>query len=252
MRLNSPFSTEYLEEEIAFYNPQPYEKDGVKLILRPITSPSRIDEYLNVMLWTEGPDIPTLKFNGILWMSLTWMEVQSFWVARQEFEGVVLTGGLGMGYAALRFAAKPEVEKVVVYEIDSRVVEFFKETQKGRPEMDKIEIRLGDVHEAEGKYDYAFIDIYDTLLPDKLRNDAQFFLHDAPDNLEVNNWYFWGQEAIWFSMLERGESPNISDTEVAFFGLFSDYEHSNLKSPMGMGDTEFSEEVHYLLRGDVL
>jgi hypothetical protein len=250
--MSSPFSTEYLEEEIAFYNPQLYEKDGVKLILKPIKGACRIDEYLNVMLWTEGPDIPVLMFNDTLWMSLTWMEVQSFWVARQEFEGVVLMGGLGMGYAALRLAAKPEVEKVVVYEIDSRVIEFFEETQKGRPEMDKIEIRVGDVHEAEGKYDYAFIDIYATLLPDELREDAQFFLHDASEKLEVGQWCFWGQEAIWFNMLERGESPNITRVESVFFGLFSDYEHSNLKPPMGDGNTEFSEEVHYLLRGDTL
>ena len=250
--MSSPFSTEYLEEEIAFYNPQPYEKDGIKLILKPIKSPARIDEYLNVMLWLEGPDIPVLMFNGVLWMSLTWMEVQSFWVARQEFEGVVLMGGLGMGYAALRLAAKPEVEKVVVYEIDSRVIDFFKETQKGRPEMDKIEIRRGDIHEAEGKYDYAFIDIYATLLPNELREDAQFFLCDTPANLEVDNWCFWGQELIWFNMLERGESPNITQVESVFFGLFSDYEHANLKSPMGIGDAEFNEEVHYLLRGDTL
>ncbi len=190
----NPFSTEYLEKEIAFYDPSPYEKDGMRVYNRPIQSLVRIDEYFNKGLWSKGPDIPTLRKDGTLWMSLTWMEVQSHWLPIQYAKGKVLVGGLGMGYAALRFAAKPSVDEVVVYETDGRVIEFFEETKKHRPEFKKITLVEADVRAAKGHYDFAYIDIYASLLPDELLRDARTMFTVETPLLTATHVHFWGQE----------------------------------------------------------
>jgi hypothetical protein len=122
-----------LQQEIDYYMPEPFELDGLEVILKPIEGFVRFDEYFNKQCRTEGPDIPMLIMDGQIWMSLTWMEVQSLWVPIKRAHGRVVTAGLGMGYAVLRMAEKENVSEVVVYEIDPRVIKFFKATQGHRP-----------------------------------------------------------------------------------------------------------------------
>ena len=199
----SPFTTAYLKQEIDFYNPVPYEKDGMEVYLKPIEGLTRIDEFFNRGFWDKGPDIPILKKDGSIWMSLTWMEVQSHWLPIQLAHGNVLVGGLGMGYAALRFAAKRDVKKVVVYETDRRVINFFEETKAHREEYAKIEVIEGDIREVTGEYDFAYIDIYATLLPDELLEDAGYFVDK--EDLSVGTFHFWGQELAVLSAYGSSE-----------------------------------------------
>jgi hypothetical protein len=205
-----PFTTEYLEKEIQFYDPKPYDKDGVKLVLKPILGAARIDEFLNKNMWCEGPDIPMLLIDGCIWMSLTWCEVQSHFIPLNTFSGDVLLGGLGMGYAALRLAANPEVDSVTVYEINQRVIDFFYATQAGRAELDKIEVICGDIHRAAGEFDFAFIDIYPTLLSDDVLQDAHYFCEGVPGLTIENTPHFWGQELAWLGLLYAGWSRSLS------------------------------------------
>jgi len=218
----NPFTTAYLKQEIEFYDPVPYENDGMKVYLRPIEGFTRIDEFLNKGFWSKGPDIPILAMDGVLWMSLTWMEVQSHWLPIQRANGKVLVGGLGMGYAALRFAAKASVDKVVVYETDARVIEFFEETKGHREEFKKIEIVEADVRAAKGEYDFAYIDIYATLLPDEMLKDAEtMFLPGT--GCTAKRFHFWGQELAQLSAIGAEELTEHNDVDIAdFFSMWLD------------------------------
>jgi len=217
--LENPFTTEYLEKEIQFYNPVPYAKDGLVLKLKSIKHPVRIDEYLNKQMVCEGPAIPILTFDGTIWMSLTWLEVESHWVPFQTFGGDILVGGLGMGYAALRFAAMEHVDSVTVYETDKRVIDFFQATQGDRPEQAKIRVIHEDIHKAQGRYEFAFIDIYPTLLPDELLRDARFFCESRPGLSIMETPHFWGQELAWLTLMQRRvyKPFSLSYVERTFF-----------------------------------
>jgi len=79
------------------------------------TAVGRLDDYLNVQMRLDPLRVPTYRLDDSgLWMTLTPMEVQSAWVPIQRAHGTVVLGGLGLGYAALAMAAKPEVTRVTV------------------------------------------------------------------------------------------------------------------------------------------
>lgn len=219
MSVFNPFSTEYLEQEIQFYAPKEYEKNGIRCVLKPIEGFNRIDEFFNKGFWSSGPDIPMLLIDGVIWMSLTWQEVQSQWVPIRRATGRVLIGGLGMGYVALRIAAKPDVEKVVVYEIDERVIEFFKATKGNREEVKKIEIVKDDIRKAEGKFDFAFIDTYPTLLDNRTLSDVEFFM--ANNRLQVSGWHFWGQELAYLTAMGLSSCIKRKDTQGELYRHFA-------------------------------
>ena len=81
-----------------------------------------------------------------------------------KYEGTVLVGGLGLGYAALRIALLPLVKKVVVIEIAPEVIELVEpylpaEARKKITvvEDDLLKYLVGNVGTA---YDHAFYDIW--------------------------------------------------------------------------------------------
>ena len=245
-----PFTTEYLEQEIEFYNPKSYRGEGISLHLKPIKGGgvTRIDEYFNTMFWSDGPDIPILKMDGQIWMSLTWLEVQSHWCVFQDFEGDVLLGGLGMGYAALRLAANPKVRSVTVYEIDERVIKFFNEVHAGRPELEKITIIWKDIHKAAGLFDYCFIDIYQTLLPDALLEDAFMFNRNPPEGLRLTHVpRFWGQElALESAYATLGGDVDLLPSELALLAHWQNHDDKiGLARPIH--DTAYCEELADIL-----
>jgi hypothetical protein len=139
----NPFSEEYFATELAYFGLQePYSKNGLSV-------------------WLDEQGIPFLKFDDTIWMTLKPKIVQTHYLSIARAKGAVLTGGLGLGYFPLRIAAKENVQRVDVYELDERVIDFFKERFSDRPEMKKINLIHGDMRElASGHYDYALIDIY--------------------------------------------------------------------------------------------
>jgi hypothetical protein len=89
------------------------------------------------MYWeTQGAplqDVPVLRLDGKVWMSLTPMEVQSNFMAIRLAHGRVGTGGLGLGYFVQRVLEKPEVEHVVAYELREEVLELYRRTFRPHP-----------------------------------------------------------------------------------------------------------------------
>jgi hypothetical protein len=215
----NPFTTEYLEEEIDFYDLSvEYESGGVRVAMR--TPKGNFPDYLNKSWKIEEVEFPVMWIDGRVWMSLSWMEVQSAFVAVRMAQGRIATAGLGLGYYPLRTAAQEDVESVDVYELNPKVIKFFTETFKNRPEFDKINIIQGDVRkEMKDKYDFIFMDIYRTLLPDEVIPDIGHFAKNVRNDVEL--YRFWGQEAVILDALFMEMEPKLEFIEEMFFKVWA-------------------------------
>jgi hypothetical protein len=212
----NPFTDEFLDEELEFYDlRKPYSKDGVQV--RLVKPAGRLDDYLNKNWRVPRPDlqVPALFVDGELWMSLTYMEIQSLYVPITSAAGIVGTAGLGLGYFALRTAALKQVERVDVFEVEPRVVEFFKARFGDRPEAKKINITVGDARKKmlRRSFDFIFMDVYQTLLGDDVIDDIRLFNKEA----SFQEYRFWGQERVLLDSMMGGERPPLSYLEKAFF-----------------------------------
>lgn len=237
--LTNPFLDKFLKEEVEFYDlPGTYKKGDV--VVRQVVPRGNLDDYLNKNWRISSLSVPAIWIDGELWMSLTYMEIQSAYVALALAEGVVGTAGLGLGYWPLRAASSEEVDQVHVYEIDPRVIQFFVETFKKRPEMEKIVIHEGDVRKlarydqkAKGpRFDLFFMDVYKTLLPETVIEDIRLFT----DDMVVDTYRFWGQERVYLDAFMAGGRPNISNMDRAFLDAWQ-------KTPFDPGDAEVADTM---------
>jgi hypothetical protein len=198
---SNPFTDEYWHEELAFYG-RPTVKPPAPLTLDWPKIQGRCDDYLNVNMRFDETPFPRLCEKGRLWMSLTPMEVQSAALALLLAHGNVVVGGLGLGYYALRAAAKRDVKKVTVYEINPVLIAWFKKAFARRKELAKIEIIEGDLREiCQGvKADLAFIDIYPALLGDEVITDSRLLRRKN----QFTQYVYWGWERAWFDAMRHG------------------------------------------------
>jgi len=196
----NPFTDTYWHEELAFYG-RPTIKPPAPLTLDWPTIQGRCDDYLNVNMRFDPTPFPRLCENGRLWMSLTPMEVQSAALAVLLAHGNVVVGGLGLGYYALRAAAKCDVKKVTVYEINPILIAWFKKAFARRKELAKIEIIEGDLRKVcQGvEADLAFVDIYPTLLGDEVITDSRLLRRKN----QFKQYIYWGWERAWLDALRH-------------------------------------------------
>lgn len=190
----NPFTDEYMQQEVNFYGLQDgYENSGITVAQREMPG-QRLDDYLNKNFRIDVPSFPVLYIDGKTWMSLTFMELQSGFLPIEFAQGRVACGGLGLGYFLLRAMAKPTVESIDVYEREARIITFFKDAFSHRPGFEKLTFIEGDIHEQlHGKqYDFVYIDIYQTLLPDEVISDMLLFCRKN----EIEQYHFWGIEKV--------------------------------------------------------
>lgn len=195
----NPFTDAYKQREVAFYNLKDrYDSGKIRVELKKMIG--ILPDYLNKNFRVDDQPTPTMFIDNRLWMSLSYMEVQSHYLPIKFAKGKVATAGLGLGYFALRAAKKKSVEKVDVYEINPEVIKFFLETFKHRKTlMNKINIIEGDVREKlkNQTYDLVFLDIYREMLEDKAIDDiAQFRSENDIGDLRV-----WGEERVFLDAL---------------------------------------------------
>lgn len=195
----NPFSDEYWKAELKAYNLRKSRFHVEHVSVDWFKIHGRCDDYLNVNMRFCDVPLPRLAINGHLWMSLTPMEIQSAALALHRAKGHVLCGGLGLGYFALRAAAKPEVTQVTVFENEHIVVEWFERMFKGRPEMPKLKIVEGDMRKTCKGYeaDFAFVDIYPDMLGEETLKDARFFRRRN----KIKRYMFWGYERVVLGLL---------------------------------------------------
>jgi hypothetical protein len=191
---NNPFSFDYFKQEVGFYGEiSPTTVGDISFDMIPLHG--RLRDYFNRNWYETDFKVPRLKIAGKTWMSITPMEVQSAYIPLQMAAYDVWTAGLGLGYFALKAAAKEEVNRVIVYEQEPKIIEFFYQAFGNRPELDKIEIRQGDFLEALrgteiDQNDFIFNDIYPTL------NDPDMIEHYKEFGPEYPGYTFWGAERV--------------------------------------------------------
>ena len=211
----NPFADNFLKKELAFYRVTDYDEDGVRIITK--TLDGRIAEYLNKGFYTDV-QFPVMFIDGNLWMSLSFAEIQSHFLPIEYANGVVGTGGLGMGYFTLRAAAKDEVERVDVYEINPRVIEFFKKSFSRRKGFKKINFIEGDVRlNLKGKeYDFFFMDIYQSM---ELNQWVIDDINNSKEYSTIIHYHFWGLERIVLAGYNKHiiSAANFAIEEIEYF-----------------------------------
>ena len=211
----NPFTDEYTKNEVEKYLSGivlPYEKENISItLLRP---EGRIDDFLNVNFRNPSIDIPTLSIHKELWMSLSYMECQSHCLPISRCEGFVGTGGLGLGYFTLSAAELDSCEHIDVYEIDTRIIDYFNKNFSKRPGFDKIQIINEDVRSMTNKsYDYFFMDIYKDMCSNEALEDYDLLTKSNT----INHYQFWGEERVILSIFMYDNRFPLRIDEQLFF-----------------------------------
>ena len=198
MREN-PFTDEYWKAELSAYGLRKSKFHVEHVSVDWVEPEGRLDDYLNVNWRIDMVPLPRLGVNGHTWMSLTPMEIQSAALAIHRAKGVVISGGLGLGYFAIRAAAKPEVKEVIVFEKEPLVIEWFRRAFKGRIELEKIKIVEGDMRKTCKGYtaNFAFVDIYPDCLADGTFSDVKLLRRKNT----IKRYMFWGYEKIVLALM---------------------------------------------------
>ena len=198
--LPNPFTDEYVREQVKLYGLDSYSKGGV-LVRTETSFGSAHPDYLNKWFSTGDLSVPVFYIDGRVWMSLARMEVQSQAVPIALAEGKVVLLGLGMGFCCLKIMAKPDVEEVLVYELDARVIKFFQECFQARPGFEKVRFIQGDAREKfQGEHcTFCYSDIYPLLFGDGIETDPELFT----TRNDIETYVYWGFERIIWEALEQ-------------------------------------------------
>lgn len=243
------FSDEHVRKEIEFMEfsgTDTITHGDVTILLKPIIG--RCDDYLSTNYRADETLVcPIMLIDGSLWMSLTPMEIQSNYLPYRLAAGNCANIGLGLGYSTLRMAGNTDVEHVDVYEQNQDVIDYFKDKYAKRPEMSKISFIHGDARETmKGKeYDYAYSDIYSTMLPDEIITDIELF----NKNNHISQYRFWGQEKVYNSAyhLYGYQAEDLPYLDRAFIVKWA--QSPMIGSPSFCHDQKFVDQVMEALEG---
>ena len=198
--LPNPFTDEYVREQVEFYGLQSYNKEGI--VVQVETAYGPMNDYLNKWYHVGDLSVPVLYIDGRLWMSLARMEVQSQVVPIALAEGKVVLLGLGMGFACLKVMASKLVEEVLVYELEPRIIEFFKENFGDREGFQKVKFIQGDAREEfQGEWcNVCYADIYPLAFGEHIETDPELF----QKRNDIGTYVYWGFERIIWEALQHG------------------------------------------------
>ena len=205
----NPFSDEYVKREVNFFGLSSYNNGSIMIKSHELIG--RYDDFFNVRYRTGEFVVPVFYIDGKLWMSLAPMELQSHYLPIMDASGYVGVAGLGMGYYALRIMASKTVEKIDIYEINKRVVDYFRDCFSDREGFEKVNFIIGDARELiRGKtYDFLYVDIYPELCCNRCIDDIFLFRK----NNEIDTIHVWGQEKV---IKTAFENRMLSFNELAY------------------------------------
>ncbi|MEM7223814.1 MAG: hypothetical protein AAF495_12585 [Pseudomonadota bacterium] len=161
-----------------------------------------------------------LRRNGKSWE--TWMAITPFEVESQEIVcrhawGHTVVMGLGMGWAALNIALRPEVTKVTVVERDPEIIELFQVSgaRDGLADevLEKLEIVEADAltWRSAVPVDVLFADIWRKFADRRTLDQVRAM----QANLAAEQIYFWGQEEVILEQAYKRGITKIDDALVA-------------------------------------
>lgn len=201
----------------------------------------RLDNYMAVNFNVDEYRFPLLRGDGVLWMSLTPMEIQSNWVPirRALHHDTIALLGLGMGYVPLRILAQhpnPEDLEIVIFEESEDAVELFIQLHAHKENFDKFIFIIGDAREKFKGFtvDYCYADIYPNQLDDAILEDLELFMAQNT----IGEYRYWCQEMQIHEAYNAGEINDIKSLaaynlwtrdDVEFLTMFYDSDVSNLR-----------------------
>lgn len=147
--------------------------------------------YKRRKMLTEQPI--ELRYNGKLVMDLSVREVQGTKEAIKRAKGKCGVLGLGLGFYVQEIAKKDEVTEVLVYEINSDIIELYNQNY---PVNSKIKIIQGDGFKAEKEnFDFFFADIYSYEINVDVAKDYAKLIQIH----EIEEYSFFGVERFLLS-----------------------------------------------------
>lgn len=170
-------------------------------------------------------DVPVLSTKGSTWMSLTPMEIDSHYLPIQFAKGIVGVAGLGLGYYVQRILDKPEVEQVIVYELNQEIISLYMKLFGRHPKL-KIEKQNALVIR-DKKFDFFYCDIY----PNSLDRDTIWDMTKIIRKNEIGLYHFWTQEWVTYELLLNGYKvpKDWLDRFVEFYVMFDEALEANPK-----------------------
>jgi len=144
------------------------------------------------------------------WMSICPHELESQELCCKYAYGKVVIMGLGMGWVAINAAFNPQVEKVIVIEIDGEVIDIFLESGAlaDVPHEIKNKIIIVNADALSWKTDtekinFLYIDIWKMLVEPQTIEDVC----RMQKNINAEKIYFWGQELLFFKEFHDSGLP---------------------------------------------
>lgn len=222
--VESPFDPDYYQKEIGRFNPVPYEKNGIVVKMVPEMF-GRVDgAYYKSFESIEN--FPTFRIDGKLWMSITPMEAETHYIpiklASEKKIKTVVVGGLGLGYYVARIMGMSHIKKIVVYEYQQKVVDYFTECYGDREGFSKIEFVVGDIREkfVNQKCDFCYMDIYEGVADTKAVEDRMNFLATN----KIKNYWFWTEERMHFWLIfQRGFDKQFTNNHKTVLDHFKQF-----------------------------
>jgi len=126
-----------------------------------------------------GREIPVLRKDGTIWMSVLPMECESH-LPHTCRSGDMLVYGLGLGYVIYNMYYNHRSHSITVVERDQEVIDLFYKAIEGIEAwewvMDEVEIICADafyVDLPKVHYDHVYVDIWEHMFPKRAVSDVQ-------------------------------------------------------------------------------
>lgn len=240
----NPFSKEYHQKCVDTYLKSPMSNDDP--FIKSCKPFGRLDRFFSRDFVGGGEEYVTFEIDGEVWMSLTPFEIESHWVpiqTAQRIGGHIGIGGLGMGHILIHIMSHTKIDKITVYEKEQRVVDWWCNRFREWVGFDKIDFVVGDCREElrklNGKpFDFFYMDIYQTLLPEEIADDIMEFKDLS------THYFFWGLEKMVLDIAFY-RSSNSSRNVIDVYGNFHSY-----NPHIRMLNIAFSQDDDVLIAND--
>ena len=188
-------------------------------------------------------NVPVMRLDGQVWMSLTPMEVQSSFMAIHLARGRVGTAGLGLGYFVQRVLDKPEVDHVIVYELRQEVLDLYVRTFGPHP---KLELHHANARLLEGDHwDFFYADIYRHLLTPQAIGDMAALCSAN----RIGRYHWWSIEQAVLEVLHAGLAHRLPawmlDTCLPFLRVYAQHISPESVQLFGCGLSLVEELEHH-------
>lgn len=190
----------------------------VPLLLSPgYWNPARLTRNTAILSRREvGRDYRT-------WMSMTPMEIESQEIGVRAATGHTVVMGMGMGWAAVNAALKPEVTRVTVVELDPDVIEMNRLIglfdQLSADIVAKIDVVNADAMEYRSgtPADMLMTDIWLPINGDERMEQSRVMAR----NTDARQVYVWGQE---LAIARRARVLGLELTDVTVARIVAEFD----------------------------